>query len=146
MAGGKKKIQYINLTDEVEKQCIVDREEGTYLGHPTTALLEDDKTIYTVYPKGHGIGQLVLKRSEDAGITWSERLPVPESFSTSLECPAIFRLKGKDGVSRLFIFGGGQCPLPESCFNRQREDLVGTGTDRGFRRLFLQYHGRDGKR
>ena len=104
-------MQYINLSDDVEKQCVVDREEGTYLGHPTTALLEDDKTIYTVYPKGHGIGQLVLKRSEDAGITWSERLPVPESFSTSLECPAIFRLKDKDGVSRLFIFGGGQCPF-----------------------------------
>lgn len=72
MAGGKKKIQYINLTDEVEKQCIVDREEGTYLGHPTTALLEDDKTIYTVYPKGHGKGQLVA--GDRIRVIYAERL------------------------------------------------------------------------
>ena len=91
-------MKYINLSDRTENQATVDREDGMYIGHPTTVLLNDGKTIYTVYPKGHGIGQLVMKRSDDAGITWSERLNVPESFSTSLECPTIYKLKDKDGI------------------------------------------------
>ncbi len=45
-------MQYINLSDDVEKQCVVDREEGTYLGHPTTALLEDEKRFIPFIPKG----------------------------------------------------------------------------------------------
>jgi len=51
---------------------VVDREEGQYLGHPTTVLLEDGKTILTIYPKGHGRGEIVYKRSTDGGLTWSE--------------------------------------------------------------------------
>ena len=47
------------------------------LGHPTTVLHEDGKTIITVYPKGHGKGGIVYKRSDDGGLTWSERLPTP---------------------------------------------------------------------
>ena len=99
-------MKYIDLSDRKENQIIVDKEDGTYIGHPTTVLLDDGQTIYTVYPKGHGIGQLVMKRSDDAGLTWSERLDVPESFSTSLECPTIYKLKDKDNVERLFIFTG----------------------------------------
>ena len=99
-------MRYIDLTDKTENQITVDREDGIYLGHPTTVLLDDCRTIYTVYPKGHGVGQLVMKRSDDAGLTWSERLPVPDSFSTSLECPTIYKLTDRDGVERLFIFAG----------------------------------------
>jgi hypothetical protein len=39
---------------------IVDREPGQYLGHPTTVLLEDGKTIIAVYPKGHGRGAIQM--------------------------------------------------------------------------------------
>lgn len=99
-------MRYIDLTDKTENQITVDREDGIYLGHPTTVLLDDGRTIYTVYPKGHGVGQLVMKRSDDAGLTWSERLPVPDSFSISLECPTIYKLTDRDGVERLFIFAG----------------------------------------
>ena len=49
---------------------VVDREAGQYLGHPTTLLLEDNKTMLIVYPKGHGRGGIVYKRSLDAGLTW----------------------------------------------------------------------------
>ena len=54
-------MKYIDLSDRKENQIIVDKEDGTYIGHPTTVLLDDGQTIYTVYPKGHGIGQIVMK-------------------------------------------------------------------------------------
>ena len=47
-------IPLIDLAQETNRQVIVDREPGQYLGHPTTVLLEDGKTILCVYPKGHG--------------------------------------------------------------------------------------------
>ena len=34
-------ITYIDLAHEKHRQVIVDREKGQYLGHPTTALLDD---------------------------------------------------------------------------------------------------------
>ena len=90
-------IPIIDLADQKFRQIIVDREEGQYLGHPTTVLLEDDKTIITVYPKGHGKGAIVMKKSIDGGLTWSDRLLVPENWSTSKETPTIHRVVNKQG-------------------------------------------------
>lgn len=99
-------IPLIDLAAETNRQVIVDREKGQYLGHPSTVLLEDNKTILAVYPKGHGKGALVLKRSGDAGLTWSERLPVPDNWATSLETPTIHRVVDRQGVKRLIVFSG----------------------------------------
>jgi hypothetical protein len=90
-------IPTLDLSDHKHRQTIVDREAGQYLGHPTTVLLEDNKTILTVYPKGHGRGAIVYKRSTDGGLTWSERLPTPESWSTSKEVPTIHRVIDAEG-------------------------------------------------
>ena len=85
-------IRTIDLADQKHRQVVVDREPGQYLGHVTTVLLEDNKTMIAVYPKGHGRGAIVMKRSDDAGLTWSERLPTPASWSTSKEVPTIHRV------------------------------------------------------
>ena len=99
-------IPTIDLDNRTDLQTTVDREEGVYLGHPTTVLLEDGQTILTVYPKGHGKGAIVYKRSEDGGKTWSERLPVPPNWSTSKEVPTIHRVIGKEGEKRLIMRSG----------------------------------------
>ena len=95
-----------DLDDVKDRQIIVDREEGVYLRHPTTCLLEDGKTILCVYPKGHGKGEIVYKRSSDAGLTWSDRLPTPESWKTSKEVPTLHRLVAPNGKKRIIMFSG----------------------------------------
>jgi len=99
-------IPLIDLTGETHRQIIVDKEPGQYLGHPTTVLLEDNKTIITVYPKGHGRGAIVMKKSTDGGLTWSERLAVPENWATSQEVPTLYRVVDSRGKKRLIMFSG----------------------------------------
>jgi hypothetical protein len=85
---------------------VVDIEKGQYLGHPTTCLLEDGRTILCVYPMGHGKGPIVYKKSFDGGRTWSDRLPTPDNWATSLETPTIHRVIRPDGAKRLILFSG----------------------------------------
>ncbi len=96
----------IDLDDQFYRQVVVDHEPGQYLGHPTTCLLEDGKTILCVYPKGHGRGGIVYKRSKDGGLTWSDRLPTPTNWSTSKEVPTLHRIVDADGKRRLIMWTG----------------------------------------
>lgn len=98
--------KFIDLTEDSARQVVVDREAGQYLGHPTTLLLEDGKTILCVYPKGHGKGPVIYKRSPDGGKTWSDRLPTPKSWETSKETPTVHRVISPDGHRRVIMFSG----------------------------------------
>ncbi|NMC39666.1 MAG: exo-alpha-sialidase [Bacteroidales bacterium] len=100
------RVPVIDLDRESFRQVVVDREEGQYLGHPTTVLLEDGKTILTVFPKGHGRGEIVFRKSEDGGLTWGERIPVPDNWKTSKEVPTIYRVEDDRGRKRLIMFSG----------------------------------------
>ncbi len=99
-------IPTVDISAETARQVVVDREAGQYLGHPTTLLLEDNKTMLIVYPKGHGRGAIVYKRSTDTGKTWSERLPTPKTWETSLEVPTLHRVVDADGKKRIIMFSG----------------------------------------
>jgi hypothetical protein len=99
-------IPTVDITGDKERQVIVDQEKGQYLGHPTTLLLEDNKNMLIVYPKGHGRGPIVYKRSNDTGLTWSERLPTPKSWETSVEVPTLHRVVDASGKKRIIMFSG----------------------------------------
>ena len=99
-------IPTIDLSHQTHRQVVIDREKGQYLGHPTTVLLEDNKTMLIVYPKGHGRGGIVYKRSTDGGLTWSDRLPTPKSWETSREVPTIHRVIDANGTKRLIMWSG----------------------------------------
>lgn len=99
-------VTTIDLNDHAHRQVVVDREAGQYLGHPTTVLLEDGKTMLCVYPKGHGRGAIVYKRSNDGGLTWSERLPTPASWATSKEVPTLHRVVDPLGKKRIIMWSG----------------------------------------
>ena len=100
------RTQYVDLNSRTDLQVVVDREDGQYLGHPTTLLLPNGKSILCVYPRGHGSGQILYKRSDDAGKTWSERLATPSSWATSKETPTIHRLTDAHGKARLLLWSG----------------------------------------
>lgn len=99
-------IPLIDLAQDDWRQTVVDREPGQYLGHPTTVLLEDNRTIIAVYPKGHGRGAVVMKKSTDGGLTWSDRLPTPENWATSQEVPTLYRVVDAQGTKRFIMFSG----------------------------------------
>ena len=99
-------IPAIDLSGEKDRQIIIDKEANQYLGHPTTVLLDNHTTMLAVYPKGHGKGEIVMKKSEDEGKTWSDRIPVPENWTTSKEVPTLYKMTDKKGQERLVLFSG----------------------------------------
>jgi BNR/Asp-box repeat. len=100
-------VPLIDLSADTARQTVVDREPGQYLGHPTTALLEDGRTLLIVYPKGHGRGPIQYRRSTDGGKTWSGRLSTPKSWETSQETPTLHRVVDPTtGAKRLLLFSG----------------------------------------
>ncbi|MCC5928161.1 MAG: exo-alpha-sialidase [Cyclobacteriaceae bacterium] len=96
----------VDLSQDESRRVVVDREEGQYLGHISTILLEDGKTIFASYPKGHGRGPAILKRSDDGGLTWSDRLPTPQSWETSRETPTLKRVIDAEGNKRIILWSG----------------------------------------
>ena len=98
-------VPLVDLAEDFQRQGVEDREPGQYLGHPTTQLLEDG-TLLAVYPMGHGKGPIIYKRSLDGGLTWSERLPVPDTWATSQEVPTLFQIERSGSNDRLIMFSG----------------------------------------
>ncbi|HBM78699.1 MAG TPA: glycosyl hydrolase [Verrucomicrobiales bacterium] len=99
-------VAFVDLSGDRKRITVVDREKGQYLGHVSTCLLDDGITILAVYPKGHGRGAIVYKKSNDGGRTWGERLPTPASWETSREVPTLHQMQVPDGKKRILLWSG----------------------------------------
>lgn len=93
-------IPMLDLNEQAAFFVTVGREEGQYLGHPTTVLFADGKTMLVAYPTGHGRGDLRLRRSPDGGKTWSDVNPRGMKVQ---EVPTLFLLQLPDGHERVVM-------------------------------------------
>jgi hypothetical protein len=99
-------IQWLDISGETYRHVMI--AEGTptlYNGHPTTVMLDNNKTIFCAWSKGHGGPAAFLAKSEDSGLTW-QQLSVPDAWLTTENCPSIYKLTDKQRTQRLFIFAG----------------------------------------
>lgn len=92
-------IPVLDLAREDALFSTVERRE-TYLGHPSTVLLRDGKTLLVAYPDGHGRGNLILRRSTDAGGSWQ---PVEIAAQRVEETPILYRLDLPGGGERVLL-------------------------------------------
>ena len=100
----KPNMPWVDLSSDANRQTII--AQGTpqlYNGHPTTVMMDDNKTIYCTWSYDHGGKVGFLSVSKDAGQTW-EMMDTPQEWQKTRNCPSIYNLKDKQGKERLFIF------------------------------------------
>lgn len=100
----------LDLSEQTQRHVVIAAgTESVYQGHPTTLSLPDGKTVFCVWCINHGGAAGPMARSTDGGKTWT-RLDsrLPEAFKTHLNCPSIYRLQGKDGKWRLWVFSAAK--------------------------------------
>ncbi len=106
-------IPWTDLDGRADLQVVVDRDPDHYLGHPSSVLLEDGRTMVMMFLEGHARAALRWHRSEDAGRSWT-RQPVPEGWNEVpagwktpfQEVPILYRLTDPDGRERVHMFTG----------------------------------------
>ncbi len=101
----------VDIDQRIDMQRLVDKEDDQYLGAPATVLLEDQKTMICIYSKGPNKGPVIMRKSYDGGLTWSEKLATPKSWEKSDRSPTVYPLYDKDGKRRLVMFSGGYPPI-----------------------------------
>ncbi len=97
-------MPWVDLSAQTERHVII--AEGTkdlYNGHPTTVMLDDNKTIYCTWSYDHGGKVGFIAKSSDAGLTW-EMLDTPADWPGTSNCPSIYNLQDKEGKQRLMVF------------------------------------------
>lgn len=99
-------LPMLDLSTETGRHVIIAAgTEEVYQGHPTTLLMPDKQTIFTVWCINHGGAAGPMAKSEDGGLTWT-RLDdtLPPGFSTHQNCPSIYRLVDPQGKARLWVW------------------------------------------
>lgn len=110
-----------DLSHEYSRQTIIADGNEQYQGHPTTVLMPDGKTVFCVWTIGHGGPCGPIKKSTDGGLTWSELLPVPDSWSNYVNCPCIWHLPTDKAPNRLVIYA--QDPETRMMYVTESTDL-----------------------
>jgi BNR repeat-like domain len=105
-------IPTVDISGQKERHSFIAR--GTpevYQGHVDTLLMPDHKTMFAAWSINHAGHLGPLARSDDAGLTWTDPLPVPDNWwEVRQTTPTVHRLVDPQGKVRLFVFGG--CDFP----------------------------------
>ena len=106
----------VNLHNVLERYVMpekylmdIERAPGTdrqYLGQPDMIQTETGRLIMA-YPVGHGKGPLVMRISDDGGVTWTEKTDIPASWAGSQETPTLYTVTFQ-GEERLILITA--CP------------------------------------
>lgn len=103
------KLPLYRLDDKYQSDVEKDQANAKgryYLGQPDMIMLDDNQTLFTVFPVGHGVGEVVMKVSRDAGETWEEKTDIPKSWAHSYETPTLYKLNLTDGSTKLLMISG----------------------------------------
>lgn len=92
-------IPMLDLAREDSLFTTVERRD-VYLGHPSTVLFRDGRTLLVAYPDGHGRGNLLIRRSTDAGSTWKAVNIAPQRVE---ETPILYLLNLPGGRERVLL-------------------------------------------
>lgn len=90
-------------SDTARHQVIARGTKELYNGHPTTVMLDDNKTIFCTWSYNHGGKAGLLAKSTDAGLSW-QMMDTPKDWETTSNCPSIYELEDKKGKKRLMVF------------------------------------------
>lgn len=102
----KPNLPWVDLSGQKNRQTVISKgTETLYNGHPTTVMLDDNKTILCTWSAGHGGKASFISESKDGGCTWNTR-NTPQDWQTMSNCPSIYKLTDKKGVERIFVFCG----------------------------------------
>ena len=111
-----KVIKQVNVRNVLQRYVMpekylstIERAPGTnrqYLGQPDMIRTQSGRLI-TAYPVGHGKGPLVMRISDDGGITWTEKTDIPASWAGSQETPTLYNVT-VNGAERLLLITA--CP------------------------------------
>lgn len=116
-------IPQIDLNNRTDLQTVISRDPKIYMGHPSSVLLDDGRTMVMMFLDEHGRGRLMWTRSEDGGRSWSQRLPIPDGWGEALiingrkhppflEIPILYKIDGPDGKQRICAYTGGRNSYP----------------------------------
>lgn len=97
-------LPWADISDQTDRQVVI--AAGTpnlYNGHPTTVLLDDQKTMICTWSRGHGGPAEFLSVSEDGGRSWRNQ-DAPKEWKGLVNCPSIYKLTDPEGKQRLFVF------------------------------------------
>lgn len=121
-------IPTIDISACSEYQIVI--EPGTpeiRQGHPNSILMPDGKTMYVIWTIGHGGPCGQLKKSTDGGLSWSDKLAVPDNWHVYANCPPLYLLKDPQGKQRLMTFAN-RTPYGRVMANAWSEDGGDTWT------------------